>query len=323
MTDRPQGMSRRAFLGTAAAAGGFALAARGAPQPLPTAVFGRTGAEVTRLGIGTACAGQSSGVDLATATRIYREAMDAGITYIDTARVYGKAEEALGTALAGRRDEVFLITKAAADSYDEARRSFETSLRLLKVDHVDCLYWHAIGYRNVEQALDEQSAFRYILDQKEAGRTRFVGITSHAQPTNTAAMFRHGVVDCCMVVLNFVDRHLYDFETKLLPAAREHNVGMVAMKVFGGMRGNNFARYDGPPTPPHLDEQHLSAAFRYALSLEGVHVAVVGMHSVEQVHANVALAKQFAPLQPAEFVRLETLGKQLAAGWEPRFGGTV
>lgn len=317
-------LSRREFV--AASAAGAALLAglpTRADARLPRRVLGRTGAEVTILGLGCACAGQSNSVDEAGAERVFQTAIDAGINYIDAARVYGKAEAVLGRILPARRDELFVVTKAAADSYEEARRSFETSLRLLRVDHVDCLYWHGIGYRDIARALDDGSAFRYLLDQKAAGKTRFVGFTSHAQPTDSAALLETGLIDSLMVVLNLADRHLYDYETKLLPAARRHHAGILAMKVFGGMRGNDFSRYNGPPTGPHLEEPHLPLALRYALSLEGVAAAVLGVHSPEQVLANVAQAKAFEPLSAAEWAQVDGLGRDIAAGWEPRFGGTA
>ena len=85
-----------------------------------------------------------------------------------------------------------------------------------------------------------------------------------------------GQIDVVMMAMNFVDRHTYGFEDKVLPVANRHKVGVVCMKVFGGMRGG-FAVADGPNTGPQLDLKYIQQAIRYALGLPGV--AVTGDRS--------------------------------------------
>jgi len=73
-----------------------------------------------------------------------QEALDLGITSIDTAPKYVKSEEGIGKALGARRKDVFLATKVWADTIDEAEESFSTSLKLLKTDYVDLVYYHSV-----------------------------------------------------------------------------------------------------------------------------------------------------------------------------------
>jgi predicted aldo/keto reductase-like oxidoreductase len=125
-----------------------------------------------------------------------------------------------------------------------------------------------------------------------------------------------------MTPLNFVDRRQYHFDDLLLPAARRHNVGVMAMKVFGGEKGSNWGRYNGPNPGPQVDPQLLPKALRYSLGIEGVTGAVLGMHTVEQVRQNAAWARAYQPLSAAETQELDTLAETLVTAWGPRFGPT-
>ena len=71
--------------------------------------------------------------------------MDRGVNYIDTARGYGNAEQALGHLVPKRRDKLFLVTKCWTDSAAQAEKSLSESLRQLKTDHVDLCHIHHIG----------------------------------------------------------------------------------------------------------------------------------------------------------------------------------
>jgi len=318
------GVSRRGFLQTSSLLAGGAMLARRAraAEPLPSRSLGKSGVTVPLLGLGCACAGQSRLVSREQAAEVYRTAIDEGVTYLDCARGYGKAEDVLGGVIAGRRDEVFVTTKAAANEAAGAARSFEESLRRLKTDYVDLLYWHGVGGRSLDRMTEPEGALGYLLAQKQAGKARLIGFTTHSHPTRMKALVDTGVIDVLMVVINFVDRWQYDFEHKLLPYAAERGVGIVAMKVFGGVQGNDWGRYDRGVTEPHLPTEHLELAYRYALSVPGVSTAILGCHTPEQVRQNAAMARRFEALSEDEWQRVETLGKQFAAGWQPRFGPT-
>ena len=315
MTD-PHDLSRRDFLGAGLLAGSLALGARAATDPLPRRPLGRTGLELPILGLGTACAGQSTAVSRS-------EAIDQGLTLIDTARGYDKAEDALGLALAGRREQVVLTTKAGGEHAAGLSRSLDDSLRRLQTDHVDLLYWHSAGDHTAASAAAADGPLAWLTAQKQAGKARFIGLTAHHNPSRVAAILGAAELDVIMVAMNLVDRHLYGFEQKVLPVARDRGVGVLAMKVLGGERGNNWSRYHGPNPGPHIGAENVDLAFRYAVGLPGVTAAVIGCHTVEQVRQNVALARAYQPLSEAETARVEELGRRLAATWQPRFGSAA
>lgn len=319
------GWSRREFLqktalaGAALAVGATAGSASGSGgSELPTRVLGRTGARVTILGLGTAPIGEARG-DMAQAVKIFSEVIDRGVNYVDTARIYGIAEEALGQVLATRRDKVFLVTKCWTDSGERAQQMFEESLRTLKTDHVDLVHIHNIGNKNLDKVLAKDGILEYLLRQKEAGKTRFIGLSGHERPPHFVKMLETDQIDVVMNVMNYADRNIYDFEGTVLPECRKRNVGVVAMKVYAGIKGgfpNHRKGWVGCNTPP----ERLGQALAYALDLEGVHVANVGPFTMEQAIQNVELARRYRPLAPDERQDLLAFGRELAPTLGPRYG---
>ena len=126
-------------------------------------------------------------------------------------------------------------------------------------------------------------------------------------------------VDVLLTLVNFVDRITYGFEDKVLPVARDRNVGIVAMKVFGGAR-KSAGSYKNPKAPPELDVEHLELAVRYAMSVPGVNTLNLGVHNVEQVRKNIDMVRNCGPLTAEDQTKIASLGKKLAPEWGEHFG---
>ena len=322
------GMNRRQFIKRAGCAGaGLALAAIRQPlraqssEVLPKRVLGRTKEKVSILGLGTAPVGEGP-VDVQEGIRIFSEALDRGVTYVDTARIYGNAEEILGHIIPKRRDKLFVVTKVSTDSAARAEQSLNESLRQLKIDHLDLVHIHSIGGKNLDRVLAADGVLEYLLKQKEAGKLRFIGISGHNRPANFVRMLQTDQIDVLMCVMNYADRNIYDFESKVLPEARKRNVGCVAMKVYAGIKGgfpNHRSGYVGCATEP----AYLPQAMAYALDLEGVSVAVVGPYTVEQSIQNVEFARKYAPLSESQRDLLMEHGRKLAETLGPRYGSVT
>ncbi len=321
-------MDRREFLRRAGLAGaGLALAAMQQPlraQPadaLPMRVLGRTKEKVTILGLGTAPVGEGP-VEVQEGIRIFSEVLDRGVTYVDTARIYGEAEEMLGHIIPKRRDRLFVVTKVSTDNAARAEKSLGDSLRQLKTDHLDLVHIHSIGSKNLDKVLAADGVLEYLLKQKEAGKIRFIGISGHNRPANFVRMIQTDQIDVLMCVMNYADRNIYDFESKVLPEARKRNVGCVAMKVYAGIKGgfpNHRSGYVGCATEP----AYLPQALAYALDLEGVSVAVVGPYTVEQAIQNVEFARKYTPLSEQQRGSLMEYGRKLAETLGPRYGSVT
>lgn len=331
-------ITRRAFVrGGGLAAAGLAVGARlrgddlpGKPAggqgdetpPIPRAVLGRTGLEVSILGLGTALLGHQNNnqPEVPKLISVFSEAIERGINYIDTARIYGRAEEALKKSLAGRRDKVILVSKVWANTAEEVQKSLDESLRTLGVDSVDILHLHSAGDKDMDRVLGPGGALEALEKAKAAGKTRFLGMTGHSRPANFLRMIETGKVDVLMVAMNFVDRHIYGFEEKVLPAAVKGKIGVMAMKVYGGVKGG-FQSYGAPrPLPSQLPQEHHLRSIAYARTLEGVTGLVIGAHSSEQLRENIRRVVAAKPLSREEFLKLCEEGKAIASGWTPRFG---
>ena len=325
----PNAISRRSFCqssllaGSVLAAGtpgiGAAETAAQSAGALPQRVLGRTKVSVPIMTLGTAPCGLCPKIPVADISKIVVEALELGITAIDTAPAYIKSEEAIGKVLGSRRKEVFLSTKVLADTVEEAEESLAKSFRLLKTDWIDLVYYHSAGDHDVEKAVQPDGVFTWLVQQKKAGKFRFLGISGHNRPNRFVPLLETGEVDVLLTLVNFVDRFTYAFEDKVLPVARKHDVGIVAMKVFGGAR-KSTGSYENPDSPPELDVEHLQAAVRYALSTPGVATANLGVHNIQQLHKNLELVKQFTPLSKEEQQQLAKLGRSLAAKWGSHFG---
>lgn len=318
-------VDRRGFIrNTAIAGGGLALglnqaqASESSIDGLQTRILGRTGEKVTVLGLGTAPIGEGP-IDVPEATKIFGEVMDRGVNYIDTAYIYGNAEEALGNLVPQRRDKLFLVTKVWTDSAEGAEKHLSTSLKRLKTDYADLVHIHHIGGKDIDKVLADDGVLKYLLKQQKAGRLRYIGLSGHAGSSRFLRMLDTGKIDVIMPVLNYADRNIYEFERRVLPVARKMNVGVAAMKVYAGIKGgfpNHKKGFVGCVT----EADKLQKALAYALDLEGVSVAVIGPYTLEQAIQNVEYARKYKPLTETERASLVAYGVDLAKELGPRYG---
>lgn len=328
----PSVVSRRSFVGRGGLlAGGMLLGQVGSPSraepaatagstgTLPTRVLGRTGVPVSALTLGTAPAGHAPKISSEQIAKIVNVAIDEGVNSIDTATIYGNAQEGVGLGLKKRRKEVFLASKCWADTITKAEEVLAESLRLLKTDYLDLYYFHSLGHRDMDRAMESDGVFPWLLKQKKAGKFRFLGISIHNHVDRAERFLQTGEVDVLLTVVNFADRYTYNFEEKVLPLARKHNIGIVAMKVFGGAN-KKMGSYRNPDCPSEMDAEHLQLAVDYALGVPGVATLNLGVHNAEQVRKNVEMVKRAGELSAEQHQQLEKLGKQYAAEWGTHFG---
>jgi len=311
-------LTRREFL---TAAGSLVLMGEAAETSagedgIPRRMLGKTGVQVPILGFGTAPAGIRRSLSIGAG--LYNEAIDLGVNYFDTAPThtgYGRAQAQLGQVVRKRRKEIFLVTKCHEAGGEAALRLLDRNLKELKTDYADLVYVHSLGDLDLDVAMGKNGILPALLKAKKEGRIRFVGLSGHHRPHKFLKVLAEFDIDVMMCAVNFADRYTYGFEEKIWPTAARKKVGLVAMKVFGGM---NYK--DPGMTNSIMPAEHLQSAFRYALSLPNVSLAVIGMATREELHRNVEWAKRFQPLTAKDKQALASVGRRLAASWGPHFG---
>ena len=302
-------ISRREFLETTALAGVAATSAAGAGT-LPTRTLGRTGAKVTILAFGSGSRFLMYKEEDKALEAITR-ALDAGITYVDTAYSYGngRSEERVGKALKGRRKDIFLATKVPERNGDAAMRIIEGSLKRLQTDYLNLLHIHALMDEKDLAAIEAPDGVLKVLyklrDQKVA---RAIGITCHFDPAVLKTALERHDFDCTQMALNAALAGMRNgpkggfeanpmptssFQSIALPVANKKKMGVIAMKVFA----------------QEMIKAPADKLLRYAMSLP-VTTAVAGMPKLEFIDANIDVARNFKPLPQSE---MREMSRELSA----------
>ena len=144
--------------------------------------LGRTGLEVSILGLGGF---HLLEISTASAHAIIHRYLDSGGNYVETAPQYGagESERKIGPIMALRRDDCILATKCHTRDAESASRSIDHSLSLLQTDYVDLLFMHHVqSLDELERILADDGALRAAEAARDAGKTRFIGISNHGHP---------------------------------------------------------------------------------------------------------------------------------------------
>ena len=299
-------IDRRTFLRLAAMTAATAPAMLGAKTDtgLPTRILGRTGEQVSLLGLGGAHLSQDPNLTDAQTMRLMRTAIDAGVSFFDNAWSYsqGLSERRMGIALAdGYRERVFLMTKVESRSALGAQEQLETSLRRLRTDHLDLWQFHAIQTSEHVQAVYEGGLLDVALRAREDGKIRYIGFTGHTHPQIHLQMIEGGFAwDTVQMPINPFDAHYLSFVQDVLPVAVEKGIAVIAMKTMGGTSG----------ALPQTGLLSPAQCLHYAMSLP-VSTVCSGMDSQEKLEQNLATTRGFAPLTGAEMVQLVEDSREL------------
>jgi aryl-alcohol dehydrogenase-like predicted oxidoreductase len=278
------------------ATGGPAVAQRNPSGDIPRRPLGRTGAQVSIIGVGGYHLGTLASVE--DAMRLVHEAVDAGVNFFDNAWEYhdGRSEEWLGRALEGRRDQVLVMTKVCTHGRGKqvAMGQLEQSLKRLRTDHLDVWQIHEVIYENDPDLHFAGDGVVAALDQaKQDGKVRFVGFTGHKSPAIHLKMLARAYrFDTVQMPLNCFDATYRSFEQQVLPQVVRQQVAALGMKSLGG---------DGQPILHGVVAAE--EALRYAMSLP-VATTITGIDSLEVLRQNVAIARGFTPMSASDMQAL-------------------
>ena len=195
--------------------------------------LGRTDMMVSRLGLGSI---PLQRLPEEYAITIIRRSLDLGINFIDTANAYTTSEERIGKAISGRREGIVLATKSQARTREELENHLQLSLKQLGVEYIDLYQLHQVGdFETLDLVLEPNGLLDVLEGAKRAGVIKHIGVSSH-QIDVAKALVASDRFETIMFPLNFVTCEAAD---ELLPLAREHDVGFIAMKpLAGGMLSN-------------------------------------------------------------------------------------
>lgn len=260
----------------------------------------------------------------AVVDKLLNSAIDAGLNLIDTAAAYGNSERLIGGAIAGRRNDVVLLSKCGAlerfARYDWSKggilETIQTSLRDLQTDHLDVAQLHSCGLEILKQG----EVIEALIVAKERGYTRFAGYSGDSFDAKYAVEM--DFFDTLQTSVSIADQQAIDLT---LPAAKERDMGVIAKRPvanavwFNPERPENSyhqeywdrlqkLRYDFLKKGP---ESSIAAALRFTLSVEGVATAIVGTTKPDRWQENAKYVAE-GPLSSEEFEAVRERWKEVA-----------
>jgi len=306
-------LSRREFLAGAmgAAALGATLACSGqggsgkTPRLLPRRQLGRTGLDVSIIGMG---GGSALGMvkDYQQRLALVELAFSRGINLYDSSANYGPdSEGCFGEALETHRKEVYFSTKyEKRHSHDQVMKNVEESLKRLRTDYIDIAHVHALKEMDDVEAMFSSGCLDTLVKLKEQGVVHNVGVTSHNHPPALTEALRRYQFDVVLAGANaskvpflfeFDPQSPTSFEDLTLPLANEQGIGVIAFKITGQRR---LIRKES-----ETDKAPALELIRYGLSLP-VHGILLGMNDPLHVNTACDLALDFTPMTAEEKRRL-------------------
>ncbi len=262
---------------------------------IPTRRLGRTGEQVSILCLGGAHLGRAAQDDgEPAALKLAHAALDNGVFFWDNAWAYhdGYAEEFMGRALEGRRDEVFLMTKNSGRDEKFAMQCLDDSLRRMRTDRIDLWQFHEINYDNDPEWVFDRGGLKVALEAQKAGKVRYIGFTGHKHPSIHLRMLAKSYEwASSQMPINPMDHFYRSFQNEVVPMCLAKDVGVIGMKTLGG--GPRLAEI---PTTTKVTAE---MCVRWALS-EPVASIVRGYLTMEQLMADVKIAREFEPISGEE-----------------------
>ncbi len=219
-----------------------------------TRQLGKDGPEVPVICFGTWPLGGAFGaIEYDQAISTLRAALDAGLTFLDTAESYFDSQAKIGEAIKGRRDEVFLATKISRSDHsaEHIESAIGDSLRLLNTDYIDLYQIHSPQSQwPIEDTVAE------LVKHRDAGKIRYIGISNFsADQTREAAQY--GPIQSSQPRYSLLFR---DSEEEVLPTCHELGIGTIVYSVMakGMLAGKYKPGHEFPPD----DERHYWPHFK-------------------------------------------------------------
>ena len=302
--------------------------------------FGKTGSNVSKLGLGLAQVGFQLGFDgFKEADRILNFSLDNGINFLDTAAMYIDSESIVGKSVGHRRDEYFLATKAGTGrttspdsewTYEKIKTSVEKSLKNLKTDVIDLVQLHSCETHLLEQG----DVIRALQDCKIEGKTRFIGYSGDNEAADWAV--RSNLFDTLQTSYSLSDQRARS--RNILSEAKNRNLGVIAKRPIGNAallgvrnhRNNSTHESFGSAYDEYfkrvlkmsdeldidlnnIDTIELSMAF--SLLRDEIHVLIIGSKNSSHVEENIRFMSQKIDKYKNTVKEYEKIFEKLDENW--------
>jgi aryl-alcohol dehydrogenase-like predicted oxidoreductase len=291
-------MNRRdALLAALSVGAGMAISRAGLAASTGTTLtkaIPSSGQKVSVIGVGTNNYNVTDADEVAARRGVLEQLPMQGGELIDTAPLYGRAEEVIGDLVAGlhNRDQLFLATKVMTQDAKAGAASMEESMRRLKTSHIDLMQVHnLIGVEAMVPVLQEW---------KKAGRIGYYGITTSSPGQHGQLMdyMRRLPLDFIQVDYSLANRGAAD---EVLPLAQQKGIAVIANSPFGGRRAaaSVFGQVAGKPLPDWASSIQVTSwsqlFLKFVVSHPAVTCTVPGTTTVGHLQDNMAAAHGTLP----------------------------
>ena len=282
---------------------------------LPLRKLGKTGVDVTMLGLGGAHIGWTTEKE---AQGVIEKAIEGGIRFFDNAESYsdGGSESRFGRYLVPKyRDDVFIMTKSTATDAVTAKKHLEGSLKRMNCGYIDLWQVHSLKTPEDVDKRIENEVLEVYIKAKAEGKVKHIGFTGHQNPFAHTRMLEktagNDIFEAIQMPVNVIDSHYHSFIRNVLPLALERNIGILAMKTLAD--GRFFSQKsrldkiqwesDDPLVPNYIS---VKEALYFAWSLP-VSVLITGAENIDFLEEKITLANSFTKITESE--RSELLGR--------------
>ena len=256
--------------------------------------FGKTDLTPSILGFGMMRLkkNEDGTLDEQWAIQTLRSAIDRGLTYVDTAYIYGDSERVTGLCLQdGYREKVTLATKmpvALLTCEEDFERILDEQLERLQTDHFDVYLLHALSRHRWENYVLKYNVLAHAEKARAAGKIKYLGFSFHDNfDAFKTILYGYDKWDFCQIMLNYMDNH-YQAGLEGLRLAHEKGLAVVIMEP---LRGGLLAQVP-EDVAKLLPKNPVESALDYLWNKEEINVVLSGMSDTEQVEQNLTYANR-------------------------------
>lgn len=271
---------------------GIEKAFGGEPPKVVYRTLGKTGLKVSGVGYG---------IGFVPVPEVVSRALDMGINYFDTARVYGDSEKTFSGIIKGRdRSKIVIASKSSSRKKADVLNDIDTSLKALGTDYVDI--WHLHGRDTPDTVPDD--VLEAMQEIKKSGKARFLGVSCHDP---------NGIVDYLIETKTFdVMQTTYSFpiggyfRDRAIKKASDAGIGVIAMKVVVALTGLHLTSVDNPPATK--GEGPLSG-IKWVLRNPAIGTTVPFMKTIPELEMNFRAMSE--PYTPADEKQLYVMNENI------------